>query len=349
MPAIAEATATPPAGLAETPVAAIMARTVALLPDSLTCAQAVASLAAQADAETIYQACATDPDGGFAGLVSLRACLVRPGDTPLADILARPALTLRETDDAGVSAHRLLEAGMDGAPVLDARGRVTGLVTAEAARRFLLDELEETTDSFAGLVGEPKDDYFDLTVWADFRRRAPWVLGLAVAGLAAGYVVHIYEDALSALVILALYMPMVADTGGNVGTQSASLITRAMSVGDVGLRDTARIMWRETRVALMMAATLFAFAFLKVFLISNSADVPGGLTIEAIGFAIGVALAMQVITATLIGAALPIAAVLVRQDPAVVSGPALTTIVDLTGLVLYFSITTWLLGFPFAG
>ena len=160
MPAIAEATATPPAGLAETPVAAIMARTVALLPDSLTCAQAVASLAAQADAETIYQACATDPDGGFAGLVSLRACLVRPGDTPLADILARPALTLRETDDAGVSAHRLLEAGMDGAPVLDARGRVTGLVTAEAARRFLLDELEETTDSFAGLVGEPKGRLF---------------------------------------------------------------------------------------------------------------------------------------------------------------------------------------------
>ena len=330
------------------PVAAIMSREVALLPDGLTCAQAVASLAAQTGAGTIYQACVTAADGGLAGLVSLRRCLVEPGETPLADVLVRPPMTLREADDARVSAHRLLEAGMESAPVLDDAGRVTGLVTAEAAQRFLLEEFEENSDSFAGLVGEPKDDYFDHSVWSDYRRRAPWVLGLAVAGLAAGYVVHIYEDALSALVILALYMPMVADTGGNVGTQSASLITRAMSVGDVGLRDTARILWRETRVALMMAATLFAFAFLKVYLISNSADVPGGLTIEAIGFAIAVALAMQVITATLIGAALPLAAVLVRQDPAVVSGPALTTIVDLTGLILYFTITTWLLGFPFA-
>lgn len=332
----------------EDPVSAIMSRAVALVPDTLTCAEAIASLVAQTGAQTIYQACATAPDGAFAGLVSLRDCLERPGGTPLADILVRPALTLRETDDAGVSAHRLVEAGMESAPVLDSDGRIAGLVTAEIARHVLLEELEETSDRFAGLVGEPKDDYFDHSVWADYWRRAPWILGLAVAGLAAGYVVHIYEDALSALVILALYMPMVADTGGNVGTQSASLITRAMSVGDVGLRDTARIMWREARVALMMAATLFVFAFLKVYLISNSADVPGGLTIEAIGFAIAVALAMQVISATLIGAALPIAAVLVRQDPAVVSGPALTTIVDLTGLILYFTITTWLLGFPFA-
>jgi magnesium transporter len=344
MPDIAEATET----AAAEPVASIMSRSVAVVPGSLTCAEAVASLAAQTGAQTIYQACVTAPDGRLAGLVSLRRCLVQPGTTPVADILARPAITLRESDDAGISAHRLLEAGLESAPVLDAGGRVTGLVTAETAQRFLLEELEETTDSFAGLVGEPADDYFDHSVWSDYWRRAPWVLGLAVAGLAAGYVVHIYEDALSALVILALYMPMVADTGGNVGTQSASLITRAMSVGDVGLRDTARIMWREARVALLMAATLFAFAFLKVYLISNSADVPGGLTLEAIGFAIAVALAMQVITATLIGAALPIAAVLVRQDPAVVSGPALTTIVDLTGLILYFTVTTWLLGFPFA-
>lgn len=343
MPAPAEPTAAP----AE-PVAALMSRDVAVLPAGLTCAEAVASLAAQTGARTIYQACVSGPDGGFAGQVSLRDCLVRPGTTPLAEVLVRPVLTLAEGDDARVSAHRLLEAGLDSAPVLDAASRVTGIVTAEMAQRFLLEELEENTDSFAGLVGDPKDDYFDHNVWSDYWRRAPWVLGLAVAGLAAGYVVHVYEDALSALVILALYMPMVADTGGNVGTQSASLITRAMSVGDVGLRDTARILWRETRVALLMAATLFVFAFLKVYLISNSADVPGGLTIEAIGFAIAVALAMQVITATLIGAALPIAAVLVRQDPAVVSGPALTTIVDLTGLVLYFTITTWLLGFPFA-
>ena len=170
-----------------------------------------------------------------------------------------------------------------------------------------------------------------------------------MAGLAAGYVVHVYEDALDALVILALYMPMVADTGGNVGTQSASLVMRAISFGDVRLGDAARILWREARVALLLAATLFLFAYLKVLLISNAADVPAGLTLNGIGLAIAIALAAQVISATLIGAILPVAAVAARQDPAIVSGPALTTIVDLTGLILYFSITTWLLGLNLAG
>ena len=137
--------------------------------------------------------------------------------------------------------------------------------------------------------------------------------------------------------------------GGNVGTQSASLVMRAISFGDVRLGDAARILWREARVALLLAATLFLFAYLKVLLISNAADVPAGLTLNGIGLAIAIALAAQVISATLIGAILPVAAVAARQDPAIVSGPALTTIVDLTGLILYFSITTWLLGLNLAG
>ncbi|MCF3935687.1 magnesium transporter [Acuticoccus sp. M5D2P5] len=326
------------------PVGAIMERRFARLPEAISCADAVASLAGQAEAATIYQAAVIGEGGGFLGFVSLRDCLAAPGETPLARIMTRPSAHLRETMEAEVAAHRLLHDGAEAWPVVAQDGTIEGIVTAERARAYLLANFEEDADRFVGIVGTVKDDYLDHTVWSDFRRRIPWVLGLAVAGLAAGYVVHIYEDALSALVILALYMPMVADTGGNVGTQSASLITRAMSVGDVSVRDAGRVLWREARVSLLMAASLFTFAFLKVYLISNAADVPGGLSIEMIGAAIGLALAMQVISATLIGALLPLGAVAARQDPAVISGPALTTIVDLSGLILYFSITTWLLG-----
>lgn len=338
--------AMPPDAPSNEPVASLMVTDVAILSAGLNCGEAIASLAAQNTAQTIYQACVVEDDNRFAGLVSLRDCLTVPDTTPLANVVTQPTLTLRRADDARVAARMLLDTGEDGAPVLDRAGRVAGLVTTETARRFLLDEMQDTTEKFAGLVGEARDDYLDYTVWTDFLRRAPWILGLAVVGLAAGYVVHVYEDALSALVILALYMPMVADTGGNVGTQSASLVTRAISVGDIGMRDGVRVLWRETRVSLLMAATLFAFAFLKVYLISNSADVPLGLTISEIGFAIALALAVQVITATLVGAILPLAAVVARQDPAVISGPALTTIVDLSGLILYFTITGYLLGLP---
>ncbi|WP_108659218.1 magnesium transporter [Acuticoccus kandeliae] len=305
------------------------------------CGEVAARLAA-ASQEVGDVACITDADGRLLGIATLRDCLRADPAAPVAGI-QRTATPAEPDWTAEEAAHELVDEALPALPVVAADGTVRGLVPALAAHRYLIEKVEDDTNKAVGIVGEQKDDYLDLSVWADFWRRVPWVLSLAVAGLAAGYVVHVYEDALDALVILALYMPMVADTGGNVGTQSASLVTRAISFGDVTARDAARILWRETRVSLLMAGTLFLFAYLKVLLISNGADVPEGLTLNAIGLAIAIALAAQVVSATLIGAVLPVAAVAARQDPAVVSGPALTTIVDLTGLLLYFGIVTHVL------
>ena len=160
----------------------------------------------------------------------------------------------------------------------------------------------------------------------------------------AGYVVHIYENALDTLVILALYMPMVADTGGNVGTQTSGLLIRSIATGHVAAGVGLRVLWRELRVSLMLAVMLFVFAWAKVMFISNSADVPQALTIERIGFAIGFAIAVKVVASAVIGAVLPLLATATRQDLAIMAGPALTTIVDSTGLLLYFMITNGILG-----
>lgn len=289
--------------------------------------------------------CVVDGEGRFLGLVSLRSCLSAPPETDVMRMLITGVECAELDWSAEEGAAALAEAGTDCLPILDGERHPVAIVTAHDMTRYLVAEIERDTNRSVGVMGdETKDDYLDLSIWSDFRRRMPWILGLAVMGLAAGYVVHVYEDALDALVILALYMPMVADTGGNVGTQSASLVTRALSFGEIEARDALRIIWRETRVAVLMAATLFTFAFLKVVLISNAGDVPGGLTLVGAATAISVALAAQVISATLIGAVLPLGAVALRQDPAVIAGPALTTIVDLTGLILYFGITTHMLG-----
>ncbi|TPW33653.1 magnesium transporter [Martelella alba] len=309
----------------------------------MSCAEAIRAFAAARDAAGV-QACIVDTNGRYVGTVSLKACLNAAQETEIAGLMRRDAPTAGPDRTAESVALEMIDRRIEFLPVVDANGIVAGVVSGAAASRYVVEELREDQDRFAGVAGSYGDDYFEHTVWSDFLRRFPWVLGLAVAGLAAGYVVHIYEDALDALVILALYMPMVADTGGNVGTQSASLVTRALTAGDVQLKDSLRILWRETRVSLLMAVVLFLFAFLKVVLISNAADVPSGLSLEAIGFAIAIALAVQVISATLIGALLPLGAIAVKQDPAIISGPALTTIVDLTGLLLYFVITTSLLG-----
>ncbi len=289
-------------------------------------------------------ACVIGIDGRFIGLVDLQDCLNSPADALISSIMRQKAETAQVMQSADDVAMLMCENDIDFIPVLNKRGRIAGVVHGSTANRYLVEELREDADRFAGITHTGQDDYFEHTVWTDFWRRFPWVLVLAIAGLAAGYVVHVYESALDALVILALYMPMVADTGGNVGTQSASLVTRVLTTGEFRPGATLRILWREARVAFLMAGMLFLFAFLKVLLISNGGDVPAGLSLEMIGLAIAVALAAQVFSATIIGAILPLVAVAARQDPAVISGPALTTIVDLTGLLLYFAITTSILG-----
>nr|WP_246413763.1 magnesium transporter [Martelella radicis] len=326
-----------------TPLSRITEKAPLVLKPETPCGEAV-KLFSKSGEKHATRACIRGGDGTFAGVVCLHDCLRHQVDDPVSSF-ARKNIPLARTDRTAESvAHQMVEDQIEFMPVVDQDNRLVGAVEGARAARFVVDTLQEDAEVFVGLSGTVNDDYFEHSVWSDFRRRFPWVLGLAIAGLAAGYVVHIYESALDALVILALYMPMVADTGGNVGTQSASLVTRVLTTGSIRWAEAGTIMWREMRVSLLMAAMLFAFAFLKVVLISNAADVPEGLTLEGIGLAIAVALAAQVVSATLIGALLPLGAIAVKQDPAVVSGPALTTIVDLTGLLLYFTITTMMLG-----
>ncbi|WP_158969324.1 magnesium transporter [Chachezhania sediminis] len=313
------------------------------VPIGATCAEATA-LMSEGSAGEPTVICVLAEDGRLVGIATLRDCLKAPADAPVDRAMtARPPVA-RADWDAEDAARLMLDRDLSLLPVVDGAGKLLGVVTPRRAYRHLLGQAEDDAQDFAGVIPIVEDDYGAMSITADFLRRAPWVLVLAVAGLAAGYVVHVYEDALDALVILALYMPMVADTGGNVGTQSSSLVTRAIGSGIVDMRGWARVLWREARVSLMMAAALFLFAYLKVLLISNPQDVPMGLTIGQIAIAIGTALAVQVVSATMIGAILPLGAVAARLDPAVVSGPALTTIVDLTGLMLYFFITTHMLG-----
>lgn len=319
-----------------------------LLQSGTRCGDAAEQIAG-AGAQLVPSACVLEENARLIGIISLRQCLQNPSETLIDDVMSRAPTYAGPDWSSDEAARKILDDDLAILPVLDHDNKLAGVISQKRACRHLLGKAEDDVNDAVGLVGPPADDYAQMSIWADFRRRAPWVLILAVAGLAAGYVVHIYEDALDALVILALYMPMVADTGGNVGTQSASLVTRAISSGSIKVRSAMLVLWRETRVSLMMAAALFSFAYFKVLLISNPADIPLGLTLSEIAFAIGVALAVQVVSATLIGAVLPLGAVAARLDPAVVSGPALTTIVDLSGLIIYFGLTTHMLGLGMTG
>jgi len=137
---------------------------------------------------------------------------------------------------------------------------------------------------------------------------------------------------------------MLADTGGNTGSQSATLVIRALALREVTPKDTYRIFFKELQVSVLLGSLLAVLAFGRVFLISSGLNGGQGYSLFSVGIAVAVALALQVVTATLIGALMPIAAVKLKFDPAVVASPALTTIVDITGLFIYFSIAKIVIG-----
>lgn len=146
------------------------------------------------------------------------------------------------------------------------------------------------------------------------------------------------------MLILALYMPMVADTGGNTGSQSATVVVRALALREISPKDVFKVLFKEFKIAILLAVTLAGLSWGKVLFLSRGTDVPAGFSLAKIGAAIAIALGFQVVTATLIGALLPLGAAKMKWDPAVVASPALTTVVDITGLLIYFTTAKLLLG-----
>ena len=186
--------------------------------------------------------------------------------------------------------------------------------------------------------------YLTTSVWGHFSSRVHWMVMLTLFGFLSGYIISRYEDALSSLLILTIYMPMIADSGGNAGSQAATVIIRAMAVGELGRGTALQILWKECRVAAMMAMVIAGLAFLKVALLTSAADLPSDLTLLRVGSVIALALAVQVIFSTLTGALVPLAARRLSLDPAVLASPMLTSLVDISGMLIYFGLATRLLG-----
>ena len=191
---------------------------------------------------------------------------------------------------------------------------------------------------------EPVGEYLDNSVISHVRERIGWIIGLALMGIVSGLIIARYEDALSSMVLLAVYMPVVAAAGGNTGSQAATLVVRALATGDIGMNDWARVVWKEFRVACFISMVLALVIGARVVMFSGSSILPEGVSLQMVAFAIGLAISMQVIMSTTLGGVLPLIARAFRLDPAVLVSPVLASVVDITGMLIYFFTVTQLLG-----
>jgi magnesium transporter len=334
------------AAFTEGTAGALMSSDYAALSPELNTVQALDVLRQQApDRETIYYVYVVDDEHRLLGVLDLKdLILARPGQM-VKDLMLSELVSVRTDDDQEHVARLIERYDLIAIPVVDSRNQLVGIVTHDDALDVIRQEQTEDIEKFMGIGGRHEvGQYLKTSAFGHFRKRAGWVVGLAAVGLLSGMIIHSFEETLTALLILALYMPMVADTGGNTGSQSATVVIRALALGEIRPRDALRVLIKEFQVGLLLASVLGLLSFAKVLWLSHGADIPESLGLLRIGAVIALALSMQVVTATLIGAVLPLAAARLRLDPAVVASPALTTVVDITGLLIYFFTARLLLG-----
>ncbi|OIQ25224.1 magnesium transporter [uncultured Vibrio sp.] len=208
---------------------------------------------------------------------------------------------------------------------------------------------DKRTRHFAHQLGiihsevETADGYLTTSVLEHVKQRIGWIIALALLGIVSGLIIAQYEDTLSQLVLLAIYMPVIAAAGGNTGTQAATLVIRALATGELKKRQWLAVLWKESRVAVCLALAISIVMIGRILLFSDSSSA-GGFDINLIALAIAVALFIQVTISTTLGGVLPILARAVKLDPAVLVSPVLASIVDISGMWIYFTVVNYFLG-----
>ncbi|TVR71206.1 MAG: magnesium transporter [Marinilabiliales bacterium] len=289
----------------------------------------------------IYYVYVVDENMKLRGFVTLKDIIMAEPDTPVGDILHSDFVWADVKEDRESVAQKIEKYDMVAIPVLNAHRQLAGIVRHDEAIDVIRAEHTEDLEKFMGIVHAPEDlNYVETGVFGHFRKRVVWLSSLAVIGIISGMIIHRYEEAMTSLIILALYMPMIADTGGNAGSQAATMVIRAIALGQITARSWLKILFKEARIAFLLSLVLGVIAFGKILFLSWETDVPPEYNLLFIAFAISLALSLQVITSTVLGAGLPLLVKRLGGDPAVAASPAITTLVDITGLLIYFGVAT---------
>lgn len=308
---------------------------MALRPD-MTVAQAMDTIRENGfDKETINNCYVTDSSRRLVGVVSLRALvLAKNTEEPIKDLMDSNVVNVSTTTDQEDVSKLFEKYGFLAIPVVDAENRLVGIVTIDDAISILQDEASEDIAKM-NAIGPSDKPYFKQSMWDLYKSRAPWLLFLMISATFSSLVIRGYEDALAAVTVLTAYIPMLTDAGGNAGSQSTSTIIRGMAVGDIQPHDLPRILWRESRVALLCGGTLAVCNFAKMLLFDRIA--------APVALVVCLTLICTILLSQIIGGILPVAAEKLHVDPAVMASPLITTIVDTTTLLVYFNIAKALL------
>ncbi|MDP7319297.1 MAG: magnesium transporter [Bacteriovoracaceae bacterium] len=309
----------------------------------MTCQQALAKIRHDAPSQKmIYYIYVVNDDMEMLGIITIKDLIMADPKDIVRDLYNDNFVYVDVNDDREEVAQMIEKHDLVAIPVLNSLNQLVGIVSHEEAIDVIRAEHTEDMEKFMGIV--PSEDeltYLGTPSLQHFKKRVVWLVSLAAVGLISGVIIHHYQNVLEQLIILALYMPMMTATGGNTGSQAATVVIRAMALDQASEKQWLQILFKEAQISFLLSFCVGGLVFIKIAFLSSTSLLPTGMSFQFIALIISLAIGMQVMTSALVGAGLPI---LVRKfggDPAVAASPAITTTVDITGLLIYFGIASY--------
>ncbi len=299
------------------------------LHESITAGEAIKTLQDQEGAEMVFYLYITDDDDRLVGVISLRALATTSSSTKLKNIMIKNIHSIRPETDQEEVAKIVAQYNFLAVPVLDSDSKLLGIVTVDDVVDVIR---EEATEDFLRMAGAGKDREILLkSSWENAKARLPWLFASWIGGVVAASIIGVFEDMLTNIITLAAFIPVILGMGGNIATQSSTIIVRGMATGRVNMGGEIKLIFKEVRVGLILG-TLYGI-LLGVFANFAFTGTPDNL-----GFVVGLSICVSMIVAATVGTIIPLILRKLDIDPAIATGPFVTTSIDILGVLFYFLI-----------
>ena len=287
------------------------------------------------DKETIENCYVINNNRILEGVISLRKIVLSDESTVIKDIMETDVISINTHDDQEYVASLFKDYNYNVMPVVDNERRLVGIITVDDVIDVIDQEVTEDLQKMAAMQPSEKE-YLKTNNWTLARHRIPWLLILMISATFTGGIITKYQDALESVMILAAFIPMLMDTGGNSGSQSSTLVIRGLALGEIMPRDIFKVLWKELCISGIVGVILAFANLLRLYYIERTGIL--------IALTVSISLFVTVVLSKVVGGLLPIVAKKFKADPAIMAGPLITTIVDAVTLTIYFTIASWLLG-----
>ena len=292
-------------------------------------------LSRSGDAEIIYYVYGVAYSDKLVGVVSLRDLILADPSQELSDVMTENVVRILDTDDREEAARAIAKYDFHAMPVVDSHGRMLGLVTVDDVVDVVIDEATEDAQMM-GAVSPMENGYLQTNLFAYWKSRVTWLVVLFLGGFLTANVMHSFEGQLERVIELAMFIPLIISTGGNAGSQSATLVIRALSLGEVTPGDWMKVLGREALAGLALGLVVGVLGFARAYFASDDHAL-------ALAVVVSVSILSVVMVGSLVGSLLPLLIQKVGLDPAVSSTPFIASLSDVIGLLVYLGVATALL------